>query len=180
LDQFLTVENARKRLGQRCSFEGEFPRYMNQVPPIDKPGGDGHVLGISPGYILPERQEVVAPVEVATAAMQTSSTAHRGGKCHPIAHLEPVLSIYLHHFPRDFVAKGMGQGDGVVPVLECAQVGATDGAGTHSQNDSSGWARGALGLKDFQVAQRLQKGCLHVVLRASESRMKRASLDLAA
>jgi hypothetical protein len=71
-------------------------------------GGDGHVLGISPGYILPERQEVVALVEVAAAATQTSPTAHRWGQCHPIADLESLLSIYLHHFPRNFVAKDMG------------------------------------------------------------------------
>jgi hypothetical protein len=65
-------------------------------------------------------------------------------------------------------------------MLECAQVGATDGAGTHTQNDSSGWASGALGLKNFQMAQRLQKGCFHVVLSASKSPLKQASFDLPA
>jgi hypothetical protein len=81
---------------------------VNQVPAINKPGGDSHVLGISPRYILPERQKVVALVEVTAAAAQTSPTAHRWGQCHPIADLEPVLSIYLYHFPRNFVAKDMG------------------------------------------------------------------------
>jgi hypothetical protein len=65
-------------------------------------------------------------------------------------------------------------------MLECAQVRATDGAGTHSQNDSSGWAQGAIGLENFQMAQRLQKGCFHVVLSASKSPLKRASFDLLA
>jgi hypothetical protein len=153
---------------------------MNQVPPIDKPGGYSHVLGISPGYVLPERQEMVTLVEVAAAAAQTSPTAHRGGQCHPITDLEPVLGVYLYHFPSNFVAKDMGQGDGIVPMLECAQVGATDGAGTHSQNDSSGWAWGALGLKDFQMTQRSQKGCFHVVVSASKSPLKRAKLNLPA